>query len=137
MARHRPTLPACLTTSLGLRVPVFARTAAPREKIEALEEYLLLSASVQGDLTEERFDWMTRLVPIQDEWDHMPEEEWGHHRRTRTETAVKHAKRIARPPLYDEIMDIEWMIKRLTEEIDRMERDATKCSRAYTMITGS
>lgn len=135
--RHRPELPAALVTSLGLRVPVFERTAPPRQKIDALEEYLLLSANVQGDLTEERLDWMSRLVPLSSEWEHIPQEEWGHLRRTRTETAVTHAKREARPDLYDEMMDIEWMIKRLTEEIDRMERDATKVSRAYTMITGT
>lgn len=118
-------------------MPVFARGTTPSAKIVELEEYLLLSASVQGDLTEERFDWMSRLVPVEDEWEHLPQEEWGHLRRTRTETAVMHAKRVARPELYDDIQDMKWMIKRLTEEIDRMERDATKCSRAYTMITGS
>lgn len=135
--RHRPELPAALVTSIELRVPVFERGTAPRMKIDALEEYLLLSAHVQGDLTEERLDWMSRLVPLKDEWDHLPQEDWGHLRRTRTETAVTHAKRQVRPELYDDMMDIDWMIKRLTEEIDRMERDASKCSRAYTMITGT
>lgn len=135
--RHRPELPAALTTSIGMRVPTFERGAAPRGKIDALEDYLLRSAMVQGDLTEERLDWMSRLVPLKDEWDHMNQEEWGHLRRTRTETAVTHAKRQVRPELYDEMMDIEWMIKRLTEEIDRMERDAAKVSRAYAMIVGT
>lgn len=137
MARHRPQYPAALTTSIGLRVPVFDRGTPPRTKIEALEEYTLLSAHVQGDLTEERLEWMSRLVPLQDQWDHMPQEEWGHLRRTRTETAVTHAKRVARPDLYDEIQEIQWMIKRLTEEIDRMDKDASKVSRAYTMLTGN
>lgn len=137
MPRHRPTLPACLSTSLGLRIPVFARDTPPRQKIDALEEYLLLSAFTQGELSEERFDWKARLVPLEAEWEHIPDHEWQAHRRTRTETAVKHAKRIARPKLYDEIQDVEWMVKRLTEEMDRMERDATKVSRVYTFITGS
>jgi hypothetical protein len=30
-----------------------------------------------------------------------------------------------------------WLIRRLSEEIERLERDATKCSRAYTLATGS
>lgn len=130
-------LPDALEKSKKMRVPTFEHGTSPRQKIDQLETYLLDSAAVQGDLTEERLDWMVRLVPLEHEWDHIPEDEWAHLRRTRTETAVKHAKRIARPQLYDEIQGIEWMAKRLTEEIDRMERDASKCSRAYTMLTGS
>lgn len=133
--RHRPELPAALNTSIGLRVPVFERGTAPRTRIEALEEYLLLSANVQGDLTEERLDWLSRLVPLQDRWDHL--EGWEELKQTRTEGGVRDAKRRVDPDLYDEIQDHQWMVKRLTEEIDRMERDATKVSRAYTMLTGT
>lgn len=135
--RKRPEFPEALKKSIELRVPVFERGAPPAMKISALEDHLLLSAHVQGDLTEERLDWMAALVPLQDQWDHVPEDEWRHLRRTRTETAVKHAKREVRPELYDKIMDHEWMIKRLTEEIDRLERHASVCSRAYTMLTGT
>lgn len=118
-------------------MPVFGEGTAPSHKIEQLESYLLLSAFTQGQLTEERVDWLSSLVPLKDQWDHMPEHLWAELRRTRTETAVTHAKRIAMPDVYDKIQDHEWMIKRLTEEIDRMEREASKVSRAYTMITGS
>lgn len=135
MPRHQPTLPAALVTALGLRVPVFEKDASPSYKIAELESYLLLSAFTQGELTEQRLDWLVRLVPLEDEWDHLAG--WEEHLRTRTEKGVTQAKRCVRPDLYDEIQDIEWMVKRLSEEIDRMERDATKCSRAYSMITGS
>lgn len=137
MPRSRPVLPACLQTSVGLRMPVFAAGTSPSSKIGQLEDYLLLTAYTQGELTEVRMDWMCSLVPIRDEWDHMPNEEWAHLRRTRTETAVTHAKRMARPDLYDQMLDHDWMIKRLSEEFDRMEREAARASRVYTMITGS
>ena len=117
-------------------MPVFADGTAPGMKIAQLESYLLLTAFTEGELTEERVEWESRLVPVKDEWDRMPQELWEHLRRTKTETAVNHAKRMVQPDLYDQIQDHLWMIKRLTEEIDRMEREGTRASRAYTMVTG-
>jgi hypothetical protein len=130
-----PNLPDCLTVSLGLRVPVFEKDKSPREKIDELESYLLLSAYTQGELTEERMTWLVGAVVLQMKWDHL--DGWQHLRRTRTELAVRDAKRQIAPELYDRLQANEWMVKRLSEEIDRMERDATKISRAYTMITGA
>lgn len=130
-----PNLPECLTISLGLRVPVFEKGKSPREKIDELESYLLLSAYTQGELTEERMGWLVGRVVLQTEWDHL--DGWQQYKRTRTELAVRDAKRHIRPDLYDRLQANEWMVKRLGEEIDRMERDATKVSRAYTMITGA
>lgn len=119
-----------------MRIPVFREDVAPSAKIDQLESYLLLTAVIQGNLTEERVEWLSAMVPLKDRWDHMPEEQWGHLRRTRTETAVNHAKRMVDGSLYDELQDHEWMIKRLAEEIDRMERESVKVSRVYTMIAG-
>lgn len=133
--RHEPTLPAALTTSIDLRMPVFEAGTAPTTKIAALEEYLLLTAYYQGDLAKERLEWQVKLVPIRDAWDHLTG--WEHLKLTsRSEKAVASSKRQVRPDLYDRLMDHDWMIARLTEEIDRMERDATKASRAYTLMTG-
>lgn len=128
-------LPECLVTSVGLRCPVFARGTSPRERIESLEEHMLLSAYTQGDLTEERLDWMARLVPVERDWDAVivSKEDL----RSRTEKAVTAAKAQLRPDLYRAKTDAEWMIARLSEEIDRMEKDAARCSRAYTMISGN
>ena len=133
--RRRPDLPDCLSTSIGLRVPVFDRQTAPGVKISALEEYLLLTAFQQGELAEERLTWLQDRVPLQDEWDHL--EGWEAHRRTRTETAVTQAKRLVAPDLYDKLQDNEWMIKRLSDEIERLENNASRVSRAYAMITGT
>jgi hypothetical protein len=116
-------------------MPLFPRDTPPAVKVESLESWMLLSAWTQGELAEERLDWLSSLVPLQDEWDHLTG--WEHLRRTRTEIAVEQAKRMLRPDLYDQIQDHRWMIKRLDEEVDRMERESTKTSRAYTMVVGS
>lgn len=131
---NRPELPKCLTVSLGLRMPLFEKGHAPAEKISEMEDYLLLSSWTQGELTEERVRWLMDKVAVQHEWDHLTG--WEELRRTRTETAVTQAKRQVRPDLYDRLQEIEWMVRRLGEEIDRMEREATKASRAYTLMTG-
>lgn len=140
--RVRPQLPQCLATSLGLRMPTFRRepdpdAASPAERIRQMEEYLQITAYYEGELTEERVSWLRKKVVVQDRWDSIPESQWGPHRRTRTETAVAQAKRMVDPNLYGELQDIEWVIKRLTEEIDRMEREGKRASRIYTMITGN
>jgi hypothetical protein len=124
-----------LATSKGLRVPVFEKGVAPRAKIEQLESYLLLSAFTQGELSEQRLDALVALQEFGREWDHL--DGWQALKRTRTEAAVEDAKRQLNPVLFDQKRDLEWTIKRLSEEIERLERDATKISRAYSMITGT
>jgi len=124
-----------LETSKGLRMPVFERGTGPRVKIDELETYLLLTAWQQGELSEERLDALVTLKEIDHQWDHL--DGWQGLRRTRTEAAVEDAKRQLRPDLYDQKRDLEWTIKRLSEEIERLERDSTKVSRAYSMMTGT
>jgi len=133
--RAKPELPECLKVATGLRVPVFARETPPRAKIEALESYLLLGAFTQGELAEERLSLMVDLVPIEDEWSHLAG--WEDLKQTRTEKGVMDAKRRLRPDLFDQLTSLRWMIARLQEEIDRLERESTKISRAYTFMTGS
>lgn len=128
-------LSPALTTAKQLRIPTFEKGTSPRMKIDELETYLLLGAHTQGDLSEERLDLLVKLKPLQNQWEHL--DGWESLKQTRTEAGVKDAKRRINPDLYDQIQDLEWMVKRLTEEIDRLERDATKVSRVYTMITGS
>ena|ERR1035437_5615929 len=130
-----PTLPSCLVTSYGLRIPLFEAGTMPRTKIDALESYLLLTAWTQGELAEERFRVLAELTTLEHEWSHM--DGWQGSQRTRTELAVEDAKRKLRPELYDLLTERKWIVKRLSEEIDRLEGDATKVSRVYTFITGS
>lgn len=141
MPYTRPELPECLKTSLGLRMPTFYRephpqAASPLERVRQMEEYMELTAYTEGELTECRVEWLARKVPVQKEWEDIPREQWEVHRRTKTETAVGQAKRMVRPDLYNEMQDCDWMVRRLSEEIERMDRDATRASRIYTMVTG-
>lgn len=128
-------LTEALEKSKGLRMPLFEKGTAPRVKIDELESYLLLTAWQQGELAEERLDALVTLQDLEHQWDHL--DGWQGLKRTRTEAAVEDAKRQVAPQLYDQKRDLEWTIKRLSEEIDRLERDATKVSRAYSMMTGT
>lgn len=128
-------LTPALVVAKGMRVPTFEKGVGSRARVEALESYLLQSAFAQGELSEERLDRLVMLKGHQQEWDHL--DGWQALLRTRTEAAVKDAKRQVNPGLYDRLTELEWIIKRLVEEIDRLERDATKVSRAYSMMTGS
>lgn len=123
-----------LTLASQLRVPVFERGTAPREKCDALEEFTLVSAFHAAELHEERLGLHEQLRDLSSEWDHL--DGWQPFRRSKTETAVEDAKRQLRPDLFDAIAGLRWTIGRLSEEIDRLERDAVKVSRAYTMLAG-
>lgn len=131
---ERPDLPECLKIAIGLRIPLF-KEESPKGKIDALESYLLLTAWYQGELAEERLNRLCELRPLEEEWNHLAG--WESLKQTRTEKGVMDAKRRLRPDLYDEMTGLQWMVKRLDEEADRLERDATKTSRVYSMITGS
>lgn len=130
-----PTLPDCLAESLKMRVPRFTQEDTVGTKVARYEDYMMETAFVEGELTEERVQQLLRKAPLKHRWDHM--QGWDHLVKGRTEGAVTRAKAQVNPLLYDELEEIDWLVKRLSEEIDRMQRDAAKCSRAYTMLTGS
>lgn len=124
-----------LRISSTLRCPVFEKGTAASTKIDELESYLLLTAFHQGELSAERLELREELDGLRHTWDHL--QGWEVHRRGKTDASIDTAKRIVRPELYDEIKDRENRIARLGEEIERLERDSVKVSRAYTFITGS
>jgi hypothetical protein len=124
-----------LAAAAKLRVPRVERELGVRARVEALEDYLLESAWHQGELAEARLELYGQLRELEEKWDHL--DGWQALKRTKTEAAVDDAKRQLRPELYDGIKKARWLIRRLSEEIERLERDATKCSRAYTLATGS
>lgn len=125
-----------LRLSSQLRVPVFKREDAIRTRITQLEEAMLVNAFHAGNLAEERLEAMEKLRPLDDEWDTMVGWESVRSSGRKTEAGVDEAKAKLNPDLARQRRDLNWTIARLTEEIDRLERDATKCSRAYTMIAG-
>jgi hypothetical protein len=116
------------------RMPRIARDQGSRARLDALEDYMLETAYHRGDLMEARLEVYELRHTLREEWDHL--DGWQALKRTKTETAVEDAKRQLRPDLYDGIKQAEWLIARLTEQIDRLDREATICSRAYTFATG-
>lgn len=129
------TFSTALDTAVTLRIPVFEREVPPKQRIDELADYMLLTAYWQGEMNAERLDLLETLKTAQHEWDHL--EGWEPHRRNKTEAGVNDAKRQLRPDLYDQMKDLSWKVKRLVEEHERLERDATKTSRVYSMMTGT
>ena len=124
-----------LFAAAALRVPRLESGASPRERIEALETYLLDVAHMQGELEQARLDTHDALRHVEGEWEDL--QGWEMLRRGKTDRSIDDAKRQLRPELWDAICKARWLIARLTEQIERLERDATKVSRAYTLMTGS
>lgn len=123
-----------LDVAAKLRMPRLTRQQGDTERLNLLEDYMLETAYHRAELIEARFEVHEQLRTLKDEWDHL--DGWQALKRTKTETAVADAKRQLRPELYDGIKKAEWLIARLTEQIDRLDREATICSRAYTFATG-
>jgi hypothetical protein len=107
-----------------------------REKIERLEDFLLKTARWRGHLEEQRLIVQSAVRDLQIKWDHMTG--WQEHRREgeKTVASVNDAKRIADPDLHDSIKKGEFIVKRLSDQIRRLEHDDEVASRAYTFITG-
>lgn len=128
----------------ALRFPVWRRNRGPddletvpgtRKRIEDLEDHISLTAYYQGDLEDERVDAYDALHEKLREWDGI--EGWQTFRQGRTDASIDHAKAQLKPALAREIKELRYTIDRLSEQIDRMERDASKASRVYTLLTGS
>ena len=130
-----PTIPEVLERSLKMRPPRYDRLMSSSMRVELLEEFMLESAYIQGDLTEARVEWEKVLWPLEQEWHDITG--WEEFRRNKTEAGVRAAKRMVRPDLWAMMEDIRWVIKRMGDEIERMESTAAKVSRSYTMETGS
>lgn len=123
-----------LEVALTLRVPVFSRGTLAQEKTAAMEEFMLLSAYWQGELNAELHRIIVESAPFQDEWDKL--EGWQAFREGRTDESVNAAKRVIREDLWDKLQSNRRRVRALKGEIDRLERDASKVSRAYTMLSG-
>lgn len=129
-----------LELAAALRVPLW-RTGpdakheelrSPYEKLDALEEYSLTCGFYQGELHEARLRAYEELVEHERRWaDVQPITT-----RNKTETAREDSKREANPALWEALRETRWLIARLTEEVDRLERDKALCSRIWGRYSG-
>lgn len=113
----------------------------PGEKIEQLESYLLEVAFARGRAEEARLYAYAAVRQLREEWDHLEgwEGDFGSPEKAAkaTQPQIKEAKRQVRPDLYDSIEKGQYLVKRLTEQIKRLEKDEDVASRAYTLISGT
>lgn len=130
-----------LFTAAKLRIPRFEEHESQGARIDKLESYLLSSAVVGGDLEEARLFCQQALHDLTKQWDHL--QGWEIHlpasAKTRTGPAIREAKRIFNPDLYDSIVEAQWLIARLSEQIHRLRKmgDDQVASRIYTMMGGA
>lgn len=117
--------------SIEIRVPTFTPEDSPAVKIERLEEWVLGTAAVAGALASERLEAHEHLAAAAHAWDEL-EAGFG-----KSQAEQRKAKAMLRPDLDFTIRHRRWLIERLGEEIDRLEREYAKVSRAYTMIAGA
>jgi hypothetical protein len=130
-----------LHRAAALRMPRFTPETTMRERVDALEEYLNLTAIMRGDLEEARLYANGALHDLGREWEAIVG--WEAHLRRRrqdaTQADVYTARAEIRPDLHDGLREAKWLIARLAEQIDRLSHmgDDQVASRIYTLITAA
>lgn len=124
-----------LETAITLRVPRFERGTLRDTKADMIGDYILENALVKGDLAEERLLTHEQLGPLEEEWEAL--EGWEEFRVGRTDKSIEEAKKVLRDDLHHAIRVLRWRVRRLDEEIERLEGDYARASRYYTTLSGS
>lgn len=135
------TIEAVLYHALRIRVPTFNRDTPPREKVSALEDYLLESAFHGGELEEALF-WTTELVAhfktVIEGLDGYEVALPSKPQARLTEADVNRAKRITHPVPFEAGARARQLNTAVLRQIERLRFEAQwVISRAYTLISGS
>jgi hypothetical protein len=130
-----------LAMAREMRSPKFSPATTAGEKISALEDYLLETAWMQGELEEALF-WLDSLVS---HYRHKATLITGYEvalpnkRRERiTQADINTAKRTVDPETFELGEQVTQLRAQALRQIDRMRFEAGQgpISRAYTMVTG-
>jgi hypothetical protein len=124
-----------LRVALALRVPILPAETPRVQIVDAMEEFMLVSAFWAGEMNAVRFEARQVLDDLLVRWSKLTG--WEGLVRGRTDASVEAAKRDFDPNLWEHIHFHKCRIRDLDTEIDRLDRDATKVSRAYTMLVGA
>lgn len=130
---------AKLKAALPIRMPRFDPNLGAREKIEGLENHILLVAFHRGEC-EEALYWVIEAKKVlKDAWDGV--EGWEAflprtERQKPTKEAVAAAKRQVDEGTYLALRDVQTMIDALAAQIKRFREEFESASRVYTLITG-
>lgn len=132
---------ACLHAAAKVRMPRFTEDMTSRERVDALEDYLNLTAITRAELEEARLYAQAALRELSVQWDAI--EGWEIHIRRRrsemTRADVAAAKAECRPDLHAGLTEAKWLVDRLSEQIHRISGmgDDQVASRLYTVITAA
>lgn len=130
-----------LFTAAKLRIPRFDDRDTTGMRIEKLEDYLLTAAVTSGELEEARLYCYQALHDYEREWRelqgweiHLPDRKGAY-----TQTQIVEAKRLTDPDLYENIVEIKFLVARLSEQIHRLHKmaDDQVASRIYSMMAGT
>lgn len=109
-----------------------------REKVAALEDYMLLCAEGRSHAEEARLAAHDAMRTLRGEWDGI--EGWEVNFKGSASKAtgpqIDAAKAKTRPDLWPNVQKAEWLVKRLSEQVARFKQDEETTSRLYTFITG-
>lgn len=119
---------SALARAASLRFPRL-KELAPRERVDALIDYISETAIARGDLEELRLTSHINLREARAALSLTPTGVSGRQR--------EDAKRASRPDLAAQVDGAQWLVDRCKEQIGRLDRDYDAASRAYTLLSGS
>lgn len=122
-----------------IRVPLLDPNTHPRQKIQALEDYLTQTAWHRGEL-EDALWWLVAVeTSLKERWENVQGYEpfLPPTAKERTQEAIRQAKRNIAPDVYTGLMSCHHLKEHIGRQIRRLELDDRNVSRTYTLATGS
>ncbi len=113
--------------------------ASPGRKAEELQDYMLQSANIAGGLWEAKH-WLRALrAQLADEWERLKGWEVATTKRRERLTAadINRAKTQVAPAQYEAGREARRLAESVDDQIERLDREARACSRAYSMLSGT
>jgi hypothetical protein len=119
-----------LARSIALRFPDLSEIEDPRERTNALQDHIVATAIMRGELAALRVAAHTKLQAALKDWNKIPTT-------GRTGPQREDERRRLRADLAALIDDAKFTIARCTEEMDRFGgTDYDAASRVYTLLSG-
>lgn len=123
-----------LGTALIVRAPRFSTETRDAEKVDRLQDYMLATAYLDGELVEAKHFLRNFIAEKGREWDAIDTSAALSTSRPKKEQ-VTQARITLAPTLYEELRRANRVRDGIEDQIARLDRDATKVSRVYTMLS--
>lgn len=126
-----------LESALPLRIPLLDPNAAPRERIEALEDYILKCAWHRGELEEALYWTIEAGKVLRMKWDRVQGFQVAVRGSRPTKEQIDQAKAEIDPDTYAALTEARTLVEHLKRQIQRLGgSDYDAASRAYTLLSG-